>query len=659
MPRIIIILTLCSGWFLSACMPSVYVRKSVDDTAVQAEANKIMPVQWRVPLDASVIEDLQPLEGNRLLLALKHDDDMLSNGELMLVDRVNGQVLWSYNRQQLPGDYSFLLLTEKALLLRVDSQQQSTLLALGIDTGKVFWQQTFNSSGMRYFPVLNTGILVALQQDKTSVTLSGIRMADGQIVWNKQYPHRRNVPVPVVSADSIWHFYDGIEKLDSSNGKRLWQRTNISPGAINPAPQIQADMLYVIDEKHRLYQLSSSSGKTLAKFNIDNRYSITNIYPFGKRIYLRGVLNKKTSGQKNLQGDVERQIRTPVMRNMGFEGADGQTHILLALSRKSGKTLWTYEAIEASVSNLIENKNTLYHATHSRLIALDRNTGKVKFSQMVTNAGRNYPVHIRLLRKNIIYLGEWIVAAYDKNTGKQRYLHGMNPVPDGSATMSGLDDAIARLQQKLGQKSSTSQSIATSLSQDATRFQNQANFYHAQAQSYRNMSRNSAGLTGENYYWKSVQAQNTAQIDSAFSSAYSSIAMTVAIWEMNEKLAEAFRILTTQSDIAHAQLYRKAILGSFVTAENRDYYYRPHSNFNGFVGLSIINLVTGKRLDIMLSPEYRDYGIWNFIDWDKGVIYHHGIGMDIREHRYISQSRGMNTFMIYESYLLAQPVELP
>ncbi len=657
MRKAFLVSLLASAFPLTACFPPVEIRKSVDDALIVEQARQNGSVRWQTGLGDAVIENLKFLDGNKILVLLKKDDELHSMGDILLLARDSGTVLWRHSRQSLPGNYALILQTENTLIFRIDYRGKSRLLALEIETGKENWRREFEPGSVDYFPLPGADSLLIVERRDDAAILHGFNPFTGKDTWQHRFEVKGTVPLPVVSAGEIWHFFDGVEKIDARHGKRLWQRFDIRLGADGPPPQLDDRSLYLVGADGCLHGLLRSSGKTVFTSKAALKYRISNIYPLGKRVYLRG--REPQASSLSPEEHVRQAVSRALRKELGAYNPEEGEYRLLALSGKTGKLLWRTAWDEPSVSNIIESRDRLYHATASRLIALDGRTGKRHFAVQATDAGRDYPVHIRLIGDKVVFLGEWIVAAFDSKSGKQRYVQGMNPVPDSRATMAGLDDTLTRLYRELGEQSPASQSLSYTLSQDTANFQNLSNHYQRQAFAYRSLARGSRGSVAEHYAWKAAQAQNRAQIEGAFSSAYSSIAMTVAIQELNAQLEKVSHQLSIAADIEDLILFRKALLGSFPRAENHKYYYRPHNDLRGFVGVSIVNLQTGKRRDVMLSPDYQDYGIWNLIDLERGVIYHHGIGLDTSRHHYIEQRRGMNRFMVYESYLIARNVELP
>ncbi len=75
----------------------------------------------------------------------------------------------------------------------------------------------------------------------------------------------------------------------------------------------------------------------------------------------------------------------------------------------------------------------------------------------------------------------------------------------------------------------------------------------------------------------------------------------------------------------------------------------------------MIHLPTGRRTDTYLSPAYLDYGLWNLVDFEKGVVYHHGLGMDPGRYRF-SEPHNIYRYgnlQTVETSLVAVPLALP
>lgn len=80
-----------------------------------------------------------------------------------------------------------------------------------------------------------------------------------------------------------------------------------------------------------------------------------------------------------------------------------------------------------------------------------------------------------------------------------------------------------------------------------------------------------------------------------------------------------------------------------------------------FTALAIVDVATGKRSEPLLSPHYLSYGLWQDVDFDKGVVCHSNIGMDPSRYE-LSGSRAYypyNKAKTVNTFLIAQPVQVP
>jgi len=80
-----------------------------------------------------------------------------------------------------------------------------------------------------------------------------------------------------------------------------------------------------------------------------------------------------------------------------------------------------------------------------------------------------------------------------------------------------------------------------------------------------------------------------------------------------------------------------------------------------FVTVSIIHLPSGKLRETYLSPQYLTYGLWNLVDFSKGVVFHHGIGMDPSSYK-LSKARMYYPYKrarTIENFLIATPLKIP
>ena len=120
-----------------------------------------------------------------------------------------------------------------------------------------------------------------------------------------------------------------------------------------------------------------------------------------------------------------------------------------------------------------------------------------------------------------------------------------------------------------------------------------------------------------------------------------------------------------KSEIKRQELFRASILNSHAQAEEAQYVYRPDRIRKGtgdeFVTLAVIHLPTGERSTTYLSPAYLGRGIWNVVDFERGVVFHAGIGMDPKRYSFGESKNvyGYGQIRAIGSQLIASRIRVP
>lgn len=595
-----------AGMFVIACAGTMnlYFKASTDD--VNAQAKKVKPVLWKLPLGPESIEEMRLLSPGKLFVALKRTDAAI-NKDYLLVDTEAGKVLWRFTRQEA-GDYSIVLATEKIILFRADRGGGTTLTAIETGEGKALWTLSSNSADRIFYPIPEQRVVAAVERDGARVGLSAHDLNSGNVVWSREFRVNASdrLPMPVVVPDGIVHFYGGTEMLALREGNTIWKRDDLRLGPNSPPVQLSEGSLVLINDSAVLHVINANSGKGRVTVSLDPQIAFTNISPFRDMIYLRG-----TAGE----GDAKR-------------------YKIIALRSSDGKPVWSYGDSQPSVSNLVEESSRLYFGTPTTLVALDASDGKQLFRTIASSTGRTYPVHIRPVRDKIVFISEVIIAAFDPDSGKKQYSHGVTPIAD----LEGLDRLIKMSQNALTGRSGQGNGFSLS------------NWNSQEAARYQNLSR------------KSYQRNDNLQgrMESHSSKFHSQMAFQFAMTDLGASLGAAIQTAAFQNELAMQLFLRSVILSAYDAAEEGDYVFRPNKK-EDFAGVSIVHLPTGVKRHFNLSPAYEDYGIWNLIDFKKGVIYHHGLGLDPAEYSFAEpflKHMGVRV-QKYNSFLIAQPVDIP
>jgi hypothetical protein len=300
-------------------------------------------------------------------------------------------------------------------------------------------------------------------------------------------------------------------------------------------------------------------------------------------------------------------------------------------------------------SNLEISEGRVFFGTGRELVCLDLKTGGSYFKVPVTVVDRPFPVVVRLYGKTVVYIGEMVVAGFDPVTGRQRFQYGMTPLSQ-EASLAGLDARIGRLEAKGKGPGQVTPGLAGYYGRQAAAFQEQSNNNRSLMRSY----------TSRGEHWKAERARLSADIDSAFSKAYSQITFHMAMHELGKALAEAWEKMADEGTLRRLMLMQRTILSAYQAAEMDEYVFRPEGE-SQFASFTVVHLPTGGKKTIPMSPLYAEYGLWNLLDPEKGVVYHYGLGPD--PSGYVFDRPFMDYRMayvrMYPAFLTAVPIELP
>jgi outer membrane protein assembly factor BamB len=625
-------------WLLVAACASLATeyKPLVSDEAIRAQGARLGAPLWRLPLGSALVEDMRLIAPERLLVGLRLDDEYLPNRDVLLLDAASGKVLWRYDRQQRPGTFTLVLADAGCICFRVDAEGGTSLLGLDAASGAERWNVELRAGTARVEPLLGQGALLAAGVAKGEATLAAYDTDSGARRWERHAaaPGAEARHPPLVTTQAIWHFYEGVTRLAPERGETLWSRGDVHLGPLSPPPVLAGAALLVIDGRNRLLRLDAERGTTLGETALDAALRYTNIYPYGERIYLRA---ERPAAPGAAPG--------------------GGAYTLQALDARSGRVLWSYRDSEPSISNLIEHGGRVYVATQSRLLALGLDSGARFFSRTLTNSGRTYPVHLRRFGETIVFIGELLIVGVDARSGALTYTQGMNPLaPETSLTS--LDAAI-RAGEGIVVKQDVTGDVLDLLaiySSEARDFQNLSNSYHQmQAGDYVGAAtslptrRQSGGSTID-----------LNSLGSRLSNLQYGLDLSAAVSQTAGKLFLMVEEKKRRIELARQKFFRRAILSAYAQTEWRDYVFRPQNDFDSnMAGISLVHLPDGKRDDVFMSPNYLTFGLWNLVDFEHKVVYHHGIGLRPEQYRFgpPTLQRG-GLIRVYENFLIARPLHL-
>ncbi len=629
-----LVATTCQAW--AGILFDVDIEENVPVLTASAHLERRLARRgdalWKIPLGPAHIETLRQIGDNRLYVALRQDTDRLENLDHFVLVIDSGEILWRHSREA--DGYRLLFSTSDVLLFTItDSRGRQRLLALDAGSGSERWTAKLSAAKKSPPPqpvIVPEGGLVLLTEPRGR-TVTALVIDSGEAVWRRQLSPADDRLRPLLTDGAkLLDPNGGLAGVSAGDGHSLWSiELNL---AADTRAQFDAGTVFVIDTGNRLAAVSMTDGETIWKSALPPHVAPSNIYPFDNRVYLRA--------------------------------RSGSGHWLLAFDGSDGATLWSHHTEEPSLSNILHIGDSVLHASGSTVYRLNARTGALNYAVPITDTGQNYPVRLREFPDHIAYIGELVVAGIDHDSGKLKFRHGMSPV-SAAASLNAIEAVSPKLRQQLGMQSDGFFQLG-----QAQQFQNMANRYHRQAQSYRTQAfmTQSAGLEGsaDSAKFNAMRAESSARIASNQARTMATVEMSLSIMNLAIRLNEMWRTAGIKARIDRYSLFRDTILDSYAAAENATHVYRPNARYRSaddhFVGVDVINLETGGSRFNYLSAHYQDYGLWNLIDFERGLIIHHGIGLDTDDFIF-SDLRQKNPrapkIRTVQPYLIAVPARVP
>ena len=329
---------------------------------------------------------------------------------------------------------------------------------------------------------------------------------------------------------------------------------------------------------------------------------------------------------------------------------------------EDGTCRWRQTTAEPTVSNLIERDGRVYTATGAGVVCLDASSGRELFVVELTNTGRTFPVRLHLYGDRLIFVSELMIAGLDAATGENVYTHGFTPLSQANC-LNGLDqsipeaeDAVAAVYsiQPVGTVSGMLSSLKTA---ESRTYQNLATQYRQDAAHQRSLGGDSSLSS-----LKSSMASSRANLEAQAAFVHGVIDLAAHLFQMIvlRRWQQHFEDL-----LARQQLFRRSILLSSEGSQDGDFVSRPHRQLSlrgdgDFATIALVHMPSGRRRDVVLSPSYLDYGLWNALDVERGLVIHQGIGLDPSFYQYgkAQQVGSWGKVRTLNSYLIAMPVRL-
>lgn len=558
---------------------------------------------WKVPLGTAIVEELQRLPGGRLYAALRRVGGTMPARECLVLDEATGQVLWRHLRTSVPGSWNLLHADGERLVFAVAGPGRTGLAVLDARSGAELWGLK-PAPDLRFVPMVAEGLVVQVAPGKAGPTLTALRLGTGAVAWTRELDTPLvgpPVPVPegllVPSARTVcWRAVDGAVRWTAP--------VRLAPQA--PRAVVDGEAVWLVGEGGRLVRLDAASGALQSDCALPPGLAVTNVYPLGPRLFLRG------------------------------RGTGASPHVTLRLDPASGQVLWSHADGEPGISNLLEVEGRTLFATPSRVVAVD-GTGKAVLDLVVARVGKGFPNLLRPLGEDgVLFVGEAILTALNPRTGQVLWRHGHDPLHQDAET-----DALARALVRAGEGvaffggGAPSQDFGPSLSE---RYQNEARSAFTEWRTERTRNPGRAEI-----------AYQRGQIASGFSRAQAQVDFHFAMMALQSDLGRALNLRFHQEQLAYYTFLQRSILKGYRQAMDSEWVLRPTVR-GDTAGFQAIRLPEGTATFLPVGVQQGVYGLWVLPAAERGLVFHEALRPSA------AGEPDKKGYRPYENHLMATPL---
>lgn len=583
--------------------PADYNGKSMDwnfqtypGWARDIKIEKEDDVVWAAP---SIVKS--ELYGDTEFIQLSKDHIFAAcSGGIFLVNAQTGTLQW-YKKIGY-GGYNFAIGNDDQLIIAKEAYGITQVKSLDSESGNVDWSVELSGDYPVDFHVDDSSeSLILVQNVRKQSRITSLDLNTGHQRWLTSRDHTnalQSPPLPYFHGQSMLAYYDGIEGISIKDGQSLWKIDNIKLDDSSPEPRVHNDTLVVIARDNSVNMVDAPSGELLSSIQGRKDSEYTNIYLLNSRLYLRG---KTVNDQKE---------------------------DLYYLDTYSGNTydlLWSFTDSLPTVSGLIDDGSTLYTSFWDGPIALDKNSGEVRFRSIASETGRTFPVSLREFGDTIVYVGELVIAGFNKSSGGEIFKLGFNPVSQ-SENLDAIDPQVIKHYEHLKFYGKPGLKEVTLDMGNFNLLFNLSNASQERASQLASLSRQNASMyrsTGyESYYYKSKLQANQYKIESAFSRAYANSALLLG--SVNTA-ASAVSKMTAQERKRLAELNnrRTKLMKLYDSQDGIDYLVRKMEVFDGSKRSSkqvVVHLPSGKVVWSLQNERVLDDLL---LDQENNRIYYH------------------------------------
>ncbi len=488
--------------------------------------------------------------------------------DLILLNAADGEPVWTSSRASF-GYPQQLLSTAPVILI----QGSKACGALNPKDGAHIWERP--CQGALLLP--DRRHIVVRSRTKKTLSLTALDVETGKELWSapvQEKPSGKAEPMDLEAVGPVLlAVQPDVVAISAENGRTLW--TNAFPGGFGTtaATAVLGDDLYF------------TSGST-----------VTRTAPASGSALWRHDFAGQAVQALSMDGD-----RVFVLLREGRN--DSSRDAIEALDRASGQSLWRCDLGGQAQSAMTIREGRIYVTTTAQLNGIDVSTGSITVTAAIPaalQAPRVLPDNLRITGDRIIVARETGVMAVRPSDGTLVYAE---PVEAASFTS---DYAVHRLyratQSAIRPKKRTETEGAaaapySTIQARALQARQAANNWAAQTQwrvntAWQNLSPYAVQQQAEMYSMSYQQAQ----LQAATALAYASLANLTAA---EEQIYTAFK--ENRTAVMSAQIAQT--LTSHASSLQGDFYVRPRYEAGRGWSLVLVDLKSGKRFELLLSPD--------------------------------------------------------
>ncbi len=523
---------------------------------------------WQVAIQAQETDFIRFLSDDRILVGTVETAGLawgLEPKEVTLLNAANGETVWASLRRSF-GFPQQLLATQPVILLRGSER----CAALNPGDGALVWERACAGCGSLLLPEAERVVLFS--RKKSTVSLKAVSVKDGRDVWSasvENYPEAKDLNIEAQAVGStVLVVGPEVVAISSEEGKTLWRKPFPGNFGTSAAAIPLGRELYFTDGA-AITRTDPASGEPLWRRDFPGK-AAENLSPS-----LTGVLVLLREGE----GDSARDA-------------------IQVLDHASGTPLWRHDLAQPAQSAMTIDEGRIYVTTATQLSGIDASNGALVFKAAIPpdlQGQRLLPDALRVTEDKVILAREIGVMAARRRDGTVLYAES---VADGTPfsndyTMHRLNralESVTPLQKRAAFHEETLASVSNARYRAALDHQQAVNrFNMAQLQAQTAMQRVYPLVPDRSMFPPSrVQAAaNWAYASLAAYGAAVDALMSSLRHERTEIMsAEVGQTLQSQSD-----------------SLQRDFYVRPRYQAQQGWSLVLVNLRTGKRAEIVLSPD--------------------------------------------------------